>query len=48
MEFYNENFKEYKFYLHLISNVGDSQFLHEIENNDDLLILNPDYVRLYL
>jgi hypothetical protein len=46
MEIYNENFKEYKFNLHLISDIGDSEFLHGLENNDDILILNPDFVRI--
>jgi len=48
MEIYNENFIEYKFNLHLISYIRDSEFLHGLDNNDDILILNPDYVRKYL
>ena len=47
MEFINEHYPQFKFYLHLVSDVKSKEFLNCIENNqnyENILILNPDYV----
>lgn len=45
MEFINEYHPEYKFYLHLVSNIENFDYLSSLEHNDNILILNPDYVK---
>jgi hypothetical protein len=47
MEFKNEHYPEHNFYLHLISNVEKFDCLNSLEHNDNVLILNPDYVKLF-
>ena len=47
MEFINENYPTYNFYLHLVSDIKDGEFLDSVENDqkyENILFLNPDYV----
>lgn len=47
MEFFNEDYPAYKFFLHLVSEINDGEYLSSLEsnlNNENILFLNPDYV----
>ena len=45
MEFIVENFVEYKFNLTLITDIQNSTYLHELDQSDNIVILNPDLVK---
>jgi hypothetical protein len=45
MEFIVENFLDYKFDLCFMTNIENIHYLHELEKKDNVVILNPDYVK---
>ncbi len=44
MEFIVENFVDYKFNLTLITDIQNLPRLHELDQNDNIVILNPELV----
>lgn len=48
MEFIVESYLDYKFDLSLITNIENMQYLQELEKNDNIVILNPDYVKIII
>jgi len=44
MEFIIENFPDKKFNLILLTNIKNFDYLKEIDNRSDIVILNPEYV----
>jgi hypothetical protein len=44
MEHINENFSQHKFSIHLIMNIENNEKLSELYNDDNVVILNTDYV----
>ena len=46
MEFVIDNFPEKKFNLVLLTNIQNFDYLEQLEIRDDVVILNPDFVRI--
>jgi hypothetical protein len=46
MDFINDNYPEYTFSLRLIAGIKDLERLKQMEKDDNIVMLNPRYVKL--